>query len=83
MASILRYPPFTTCLCCSSRGIGFCDGLACDIAAADLELLRHVEFRRDFATCEIRQGPDSPHIWLAKFSGELYLEFYRYEIFKA
>lgn len=41
------------------------------------------EFRRDFATCKIRQGADSPCMRLAKFSGELYLEFYCYKIFKA
>ncbi|WP_297959538.1 hypothetical protein [uncultured Campylobacter sp.] len=36
MASVVRCLPCTVYLRYSSRGIGFFDGLACDIAAADL-----------------------------------------------
>ena len=32
------------------------------------------EFRRDFTTCEIRQGVESPYMRLAKFSGGALLE---------
>ncbi len=61
----------------------FCDmRLSAILPRRVYELLQRVQFRRDFATCEIRQGVDSPCMRLVKFSGGVLLEIYRYEILK-
>ena len=62
-------------VCATRRAVSvFSMGLPAILPRRIYEFLQRTEFRRDFATCKIRRGADSPCMRLAKFSGGALLE---------